>query len=111
MLYQLSHVRVTREDTKTRRPPETFDTDRAVVVPVSSTDETRPHRAWSTFDLELRLSQSAFSMASISSGASGSTIGEKRAITSPSRPTRNFSKFQRMSPVWPSPSATGVSSV
>ncbi len=43
------------------------------------------------------------------SAASGSTIGEKRAMTSPSRPTRNFSKFQRMSPVWPSASAVGVS--
>ena len=43
------------------------------------------------------------------SSLSGSTIGEKRAMISPSRPTRNFSKFQRMSPVWPSASATGVS--
>ena len=48
---------------------------------------------------------SAFSIESTTSGASGSTIGEKRAITLPSRPTRNFSKFQRMSPVWPSASA------
>ena len=52
---------------------------------------------------------SAFSIESTSSGASGTTIGEKRAITLPSRPTRNFSKFQRMSPVWPSASAVGVS--
>ncbi len=38
------------------------------------------------------------------------TSGPKRAITLPSRPTRNFSKFHRMSPVCPSPSAVCVSS-
>ena len=52
---------------------------------------------------------SAFSIESTTSGASGSTSGEKRAITLPSRPTRNFSKFQRMSPVWPSASGVSVS--
>jgi hypothetical protein len=36
---------------------------------------------------------SALSIASTISGASGSTCGAKRAITSPSSPTRNFSKF------------------
>ena len=41
--------------------------------------------------------------------ASGFVRGEKRATTLPSRPTRNFSKFQRMSPSTPSASATGVS--
>ena len=35
---------------------------------------------------------------------------EKRATISPPGATRNFSKFHRMSPVWPSASATGVSS-
>ena len=47
----------------------------------------------------------ADSIASVTSAASGSTTGEKRATISPSRPMRNFSKFQRMSPVWPSASA------
>ena len=46
-----------------------------------------------------RFELSAASIASTSSGASGVTIGEKRAITSPVGDTRNFSKFQRMSPV------------
>ena len=40
-------------------------------------------------------------MAAMTSGASGATIGLKRARTLPSRPTRNFSKFQRMSPLAP----------
>src|SRR5262249_23054939 len=57
-----------------------------------------------------RVAQSAFSIDSTSSGAAGTTSGPKRAITLPSRPTRNFSKFQRMSPVWPSPSAVSVRS-
>src|SRR4051812_37180648 len=51
----------------------------------------------------------AFSIESTSSGASGTTIGEKRASTLPSRPTRNFSKFHWMSPSRPSASFTGVS--
>ena len=51
----------------------------------------------------------AFSIESTTSGASGRTSGEKRAITLPSRPTRNFSKFQRMSPSTPSASAVLVS--
>ena len=42
---------------------------------------------------------SAFSIAPTMSAFSGSTSGEKRATTEPSRPTTNFSKFQRMSPV------------
>jgi two-component system, OmpR family, sensor kinase len=53
---------------------------------------------------------SADSIAETTSGASGSTCGENRAIGLPSSSTRNFSKFQRMSPVCPSESATGVSS-
>ena len=35
-------------------------------------------------------------------------MGLKRATTSPPGATRNFSKFQRMSPVWPS-SESGTS--
>ena len=42
---------------------------------------------------------SAASIASTSSGASGVTIGENRAMMSPVGETRNFSKFHRMSPV------------
>ena len=42
-------------------------------------------------------------------GSSGVTIGPKRVIE-PSASTRNFSKFQRMSPSTPSASATAVSS-
>ena len=38
-------------------------------------------------------------MACTTSGDSGSVIGSKRATTLPSGPTRNFSKFHRMSPV------------
>jgi two-component system OmpR family sensor kinase len=53
---------------------------------------------------------SADSIAETTSGASGSTCGANRAIGLPSSSTRNFSKFQRMSPVCPSESATGVSS-
>ena len=41
----------------------------------------------------------ADSIAETSSGASGSTCGAKRAIVVPSSATRNFSKFQRMSPL------------
>ena len=48
-------------------------------------------------------------MAATSAGSSGVTIGPKR-VTEPSGATRNFSKFQRMSPSWPSASATFVSS-
>jgi hypothetical protein len=44
-------------------------------------------------------------MAPTSAGSSGVTIGLKR-VTLPSGVIRNFSKFQRMSPVWPSASAT-----
>ncbi|MNN83434.1 hypothetical protein D3C81_2004700 [compost metagenome] len=40
----------------------------------------------------------AFSTAWISAGSSGAVRGEKRASTRPSLPTRNFSKFQVMSP-------------
>ena len=47
----------------------------------------------------------ADSIAPTSAGSSGSTCGAKRATTSPSRPTRNFSKFHRMSPSTPSASA------
>ena len=53
---------------------------------------------------------SAPSMAATSLGSSGATIGLKR-VTLPCGSTRNFSKFQRMSPSWPSSSATAVSSV
>ena len=42
---------------------------------------------------------SCSSMAATSLGSSGATMGEKRATTSPSGEIRNFSKFQRMSPV------------
>ena len=55
------------------------------------------------------VSRRSASIAATSAGSSGSTIGEKR-VTEPSLPTRNFSKFQRMSPLWPSASATAVSS-
>ena len=50
-----------------------------------------------------------FPMAEMTSSASGSTCGAKRAITFPSRSTRNFSKFHRMSPSTPSASAVAVS--
>jgi hypothetical protein len=57
-----------------------------------------------------RQCDSASSIAATSSGSSGVTIGENRATTSPSASMRNFSKFHRMSPACPSPSATAVSS-
>ncbi len=38
-------------------------------------------------------------MASVTSVDSGSACGANRAATAPSGPTRNFSKFHRMSPV------------
>src|SRR3982074_3283957 len=41
---------------------------------------------------------SAASMALITSGASGFTMGSNRAITFPSLPTRNFVKFHLISP-------------
>ena len=51
----------------------------------------------------------ADSMAETIAGSSGVTSGEKRAMMSPLRPTRNFSKFQRMpgsglvvAPLWTS---------
>lgn len=40
----------------------------------------------------------AFSIACTTAGSSGAVRGEKRASTRPSLPTRNFSKFQLMSP-------------
>src|SRR5258708_1319597 len=40
----------------------------------------------------------AFSMAEVTSGESGVTLGSKRAITLPSRPTRNLVKFHLISP-------------
>src|SRR5581483_1448576 len=46
---------------------------------------------------------SAFSIVSTTSGASGSIMGLKRATISPPGAMTNFSKFHRMSPVWPSP--------
>ena len=46
-------------------------------------------------------------MAAMTSGASGLTEGAKRLITSPSRFTRNFSKFQLMSE--PPPAALPMS--
>ncbi len=48
------------------------------------------------------------SIAATRVGSSGVTIGENR-VTVPSGAIRNFSKFQRMSPDTPSPSATSVS--
>ena len=48
-------------------------------------------------------------MAAMTDGSSGATLGEKRVTVSPSAPMTNFSKFQRMSPLWPSASAIGVS--
>jgi len=42
---------------------------------------------------------SSASIAASSSGSSGAVFGEKRATTSPCLLTRNFSKFQVMSPV------------
>jgi uncharacterized membrane protein (UPF0182 family) len=48
------------------------------------------------------------SMEAMTSGASGSVVGAKRATISPSVPTRNFSKFHRMSPEWPSASLAWV---
>jgi len=42
---------------------------------------------------------SELSIAPATSAASGSTWGPKRATTFPSGETRNFSKFQRISPV------------
>ncbi len=41
---------------------------------------------------------SAFSIAWMTAGSSGAVRGEKRARTRPSLPSRNFSKFQVMSP-------------
>ena len=58
----------------------------------------------------LRYSGRFASMASTTSGASGSVIGRKRATTSPPGATRNFSKFHWMSPALPSVSGTWVSS-
>ena len=49
-------------------------------------------------------------MASITSGASGSTMGRKRWTISPVGETRNFSKFHWMSPASPSASGKAVSS-
>jgi hypothetical protein len=51
----------------------------------------------------------ASSIAATRAGSSGATIGLNRVML-PSGPTRNFSKFQRMSPSCPSASATAVSS-
>ena len=42
----------------------------------------------------------ADSMAATSDGSSGVTIGLNRVMV-PSGASRNFSKFQRMSPLWP----------
>ena len=53
---------------------------------------------------------SAASMASMMAGSSGSTWGRKRPMTSPFPETRNFSKFQVMSPALPSASGVAVSS-
>jgi hypothetical protein len=50
------------------------------------------------------------SMASMTSAASGATIGRNRATTSPLGATRNFSKFHWMSPALPSASGLAVSS-
>ncbi len=50
------------------------------------------------------------SMASITSGASGSTIGRNRFTISPVGDTRNFSKFHWMSPASPSASGNATSS-
>jgi hypothetical protein len=47
-------------------------------------------------------------MAATRPASSGATIGLKR-VTAPSGAMRNFSKFQRMSPLWPSASAVSVS--
>ena len=47
------------------------------------------------------------SIASTTSGASGSVAGRNRATTLPSGLTRNFSKFHWMSPASPSASASG----
>ena len=47
------------------------------------------------------------SMASITSGASGSTMGRNRCTISPVGDTRNFSKFHWMSPASPSASGNG----
>ena len=52
---------------------------------------------------------STASIAETSGSASGATIGLKR-VTVPSGAIRNFSKFHRMSPLWPSESATCVRS-
>src|SRR5690606_27291940 len=57
--------------------------------------------------LPARGQPSADSIALVTAGSSGVVWGANRARTLPSPPTRNFSKFQRMSPVWPS--ASGVS--
>lgn len=54
---------------------------------------------------------SAFSMATRSSSAAGSTVGANRAATVPSGATRNFSKFHRTSPVCPSASGASTSAV
>ena len=51
-----------------------------------------------------------FPLSEMIAGSSGTTVGAKRATTEPSAPMRNFSKFHWMSPSWPSPSATWVSS-
>src|SRR5207248_5881799 len=45
---------------------------------------------------------SAFSIVWTTSSDSGSTVGLNRATISPPGAMTNFSKFQRMSPVWPS---------
>jgi hypothetical protein len=50
------------------------------------------------------------SIAAITAGSSGAVRGSNRVTFLPSAETTNFSKFQRMSPVWPAASATWVSS-
>src|SRR5215470_4961937 len=50
------------------------------------------------------------SMEETSSGSSGSVIGRYRAMTFPSGPTRNFSKFHWMSPASPAASGSAVNS-
>ena len=54
--------------------------------------------------------QSTLSMAATTSGASGAVFGWNRATTLPARSTTNFSKFQRMSPLYPSPSFASFNS-
>ncbi len=73
-------------------------------------DHTSASWPMTTSSLAMAQPGSAASIASTTSGASGSTVGRNRFTISPPGDTRNFSKFHCTSPASPSPSGTAVSS-